>query len=194
MARLISPPRRRSRPAIPILVLVLAAGACTPAPDPSARPPAGAEPPLTAAELRGAEYPVELVDGGRVRLVDGAYPGTAADRDTAGLSAWLEEPLALGALGPGKPAAAVVLEVSGGGTGTFAWLYLMARVQDTARPIAGALLGDRVEVAGLRFAGDTIVVRLVTHGPADPLCCPTMEVVRRYLREDGVLREVDPGP
>jgi len=42
------------------------------------------------------------------------------------------------------------------------------------------LLGDRVEVHAIEIAGDAIVVPMKTHGPGDPMCCPTLEAVKRF--------------
>jgi len=171
-----------------ILALAVLAACGRPADQPDPAP--GVEPSLSREELAGAEYPVDESPGATVRLVDGVYPpgGVAPSPDE--FTVRLAEPLAIGRFGDGGAAAAVVVETSGGGTGSFVWLYLMGRVQNQARVLAGAFLGDRVEVAALQLVGDTIQVRLVTQGPDDPMCCPTLEVVRRYVRADGALREV----
>jgi hypothetical protein len=42
-------------------------------------------------------------------------------------------------------------------------------------------LGDRVQIKSLTIQSGAIIVDLMTHGPKDSLCCPTMEVVRTYL-------------
>lgn len=145
--------------------------------------------PLTLEELQQATFPSDFLDGRVVTLRDPARPPAES---AGGVEPELQlvQPVAFGAdSGLGPVAAAVVVE-SGGGTGSFSWLHLMARVGRRVAAVASGYLGDRVEMTGLRFAGDTIVVRMVTQGPDDPMCCPTLVVERRYRREGAVLKEV----
>lgn len=154
---------------------------------PGAEPPEPAEvmePPLRLVDLQSAEYPSDLAREGRVRLVDGMYRGEGE------VTIQMSEVVAFGATGDGRSTAAVVLTTTTGGTGTFSWLYLVARSGGSASPIAEAFLGDRVEIQGLGFVADTIQVKLVTQGPEDPLCCPTLQVEQRYVREGATLRRV----
>jgi hypothetical protein len=71
-------------------------------------------------------------------------------------------------------------------------LHLIVRTGGRPTVAASAYLGDRVELTSLDFVADTIAVGLVTQGPSDPLCCPTMVVDRKFLREGSTtaLREV----
>jgi hypothetical protein len=139
------------------------------------------EPPLTRFEVLGAEYPTDLVEAGRIRLESGMFRATVDAERGEEVGAQVLEPLAFGTLADGRPAAAVVLVMSGGGSGTFSWLYLTGRTAGEVRPLADAYLGDRVELTALRLAGDTVVVTLVTQGPDDPMCCPTLVVERRFV-------------
>ncbi len=145
------------------------------------------DPPMSRAELLGAEFPTDLVASGRIRLENGMFRASA---DGEEVGAQLVEPMAFGTLGDGRAVAAVVLVMSGGGSGTFSWLYLAAREGAGARVLAAAFLGDRVELSGLHLLGDTVMVKLVTQGPEDPLCCPTMVVERRYVFRAGMLAPV----
>lgn len=157
---------------------------------PDAPPPEAAEllpPPVTRAEMLAAEYPTDLVTAGSIRLEDGVFRAPAEGGAGEEVGAHLVEPLAFGALADGRPAAAAVLVMSGGGSGTFSWLYLLARDGGMTRVLADAYLGDRVELTGLTLAGDTITVTLVTQGPNDPMCCPTMVVERRFVFDGGGL-------
>lgn len=150
--------------------------------------PEGAEvldPPLTRPEVLGAEYPTDLVEAGRIRLESGMFRATIDTSRGEEVGAQLVEPVAFGTLADGRPAAAAVLVMSGGGSGTFSWLYLLARTAGEVRPLADAYLGDRVELTALRLAGDTVVATLVTQGPNDPMCCPTLVVERRFVY-DGI--------
>ncbi len=146
------------------------------------------DPPISRAELLGAEYPTDLVASGRIRLENGMFRAAADEGGGEEVGAQLVEPVAFGTLGDGRAVAAVVLVMSGGGSGTFSWLYLAGREGAGARVLADAFLGDRVELSGLSLAGDTVLVKLVTQGPEDPLCCPTMVVERRYVFRDGGLQ------
>jgi hypothetical protein len=57
--------------------------------------------------------------------------------------------------------------------------------------VATTLLGDRVKVNSVRIEENLIVVDMVTHGPNDPMCCPTQQVVQRYALEGNELVPVD---
>lgn len=182
MVRLSAPSRCLG---LPLLALLVSCGR-------PAAPPEEAElvePPISRAELLGAEYPTDLVTAGRIRLENGMFRAAVEGGQGEEVGAQLVEPVAFGTLGDGRAVAAVVLVMSGGGSGTFSWLYLAARQGTGATVLADAYLGDRVELSGLRIAGDTVLVKLVTQGPDDPMCCPTMVVERRYIYREGALRE-----
>jgi hypothetical protein len=76
--------------------------------------------------------------------------------------------------------AAVVMAVSGGGTGTFYYLHAALNRDGEPVPTASVLLGDRVPVNSVTVSDGMIVVKLREHGPDDPLCCPTVEATRTY--------------
>jgi len=44
-----------------------------------------------------------------------------------------------------------------------------------------------VEVHAVEIADDTIVVPMKTHGPDDPMCCPTYEVLKRFRVKENQL-------
>jgi uncharacterized membrane protein len=46
--------------------------------------------------------------------------------------------------------------------------------------IAWAQLGDRVQINSVSIQDGEIAVDMVTHGPDDPMCCPTQQVVQTY--------------
>lgn len=174
MARL-----RRQAGLLPV-VLGAACGAGAEPPEPAEV----LEPPLRLVDIQSAEFPSDLVGDGRVRLVGGKYQGEGE------VTIQMSEAVAFGATTEGRSVAAVVLTTTTGGTGSFSWLYLVGRSGGSAGPIAEAFLGDRVEIRELGFRADTIQVKLVTQGPEDALCCPTLQVEQRYVREGGALRRV----
>ena len=103
-----------------------------------------------------------------------AAPGSASEIVIA-----LTEHISMGEL-DGQPAAAVILYSSGGGSGTFYELHVMVDRDEQPYDIAWTQLGDRVQINTLAVEGDEIVVDMVTHGPDDPMCCPTQQVVQTY--------------
>ena len=185
-----APPPSWLLPLLPLLGLLAACGRPAATPEDAEL----VDPPMSRAELLGAEYPTDLVASGRIRLENGMFRAAAEEGGGEEVGAQLVEPVAFGTLGDGRAAAAVVLVMAGGGSGTFSWLYLAAREGAGARVLADAFLGDRVELSGLRLVGDTVLVELVTQGPEDPLCCPTMVVERAYVFDGaGKLREKGEG-
>jgi hypothetical protein len=55
-------------------------------------------------------------------------------------------------------------------------------INDQGKPkqIASADLGDRVKVNSLSLKAGKIIIDLVTHGPNDPSCCPTVKKIAVY--------------
>ena len=84
--------------------------------------------------------------------------------------------------------AAVVLEASGGGSGTFYTLAIIINSLGNPYHIHSANLGDRIRVDSVEIADYVITVRMLAHGEGDAMCCPTQAEVRRYNLGFGVLR------
>jgi heat shock protein HslJ len=128
-----------------------------------------------------------------VTLAQGRYEGPAfaeggASRPTVTL---LEDALAYGDLtGDGRADAVVLLAEDSGGSGTFVYLALVAGT--AGGPVEGdaTLLGDRVQVASLMVEDNRVAVGMVQHGPGDPACCPTQEVIKTFESRGGRLVEV----
>jgi heat shock protein HslJ len=128
-----------------------------------------------------------------VTLVQGRYEGPAfteggASRPTV---TFLEDALAYGDVtGDGRADAVVLLAEDSGGSGTFVYLALVAGA--AGGPVEGdaTLLGDRVQVASLMVEDNRVAVGMVQHGPGDPACCPTQEVIKTFESRDGRLVEV----
>ena len=89
--------------------------------------------------------------------------------------------------GDGAEDAAVVLATSGGGSGTF--ISLEAVLNDKGKPkhVASTLLGDRAQIKSVVIESGEITVNMVTHGPDDPMCCPTQEVTEQYKLQGDTL-------
>jgi heat shock protein HslJ len=160
--------------------LILVTGCSETTPDGS--PTGGSEtiPPLTVETLKNTAY------GGiydeAVQLIDGQYEGEpfvegGASRPTVTLT----DAYAFGDLnGDGVKDAAVILVESSGGSGSFCYLAVVLNQDGNPENIATETLGDRVQVASVTIDGAEITVEAKTHGPADPMCCPTQEVTLVY--------------
>ncbi len=129
--------------------------------------------------LQNAEYQTEWTPEGTVRLANGEYRAPAAPGSASEIVITLSEYVAEGEL-DGQPAAAVILYTSGGGSGTFRELHVMVERDGQPYDVAWTQLGDRVQINSLSIQNGEIVVDMVTHGPDDPMCCPTQQVVQTY--------------
>ena len=87
---------------------------------------------------------------------------------------------------PGDETAAFLSENSGG-SGTFLYLAVMGRDSGEIRNLGTVLIGDRVQVEGIRLEDGAIVVDVLQPGPDDPLCCPTELATRAWKLAGGAL-------
>ena len=142
---------------------------------------------LTEEALRNATYQHEFPKDGQAQLQDGTYE-EAIEGSASKIHIALMDVTAFGDIdGDGIWDAAVVLEASGGGSGTFR--TLAAVINDNGAPVhvASVLLGDRVKIEEIIVADQYIRVQMVTQGEGDGMCCPTLRVVQLYqLTEDGL--------
>jgi hypothetical protein len=146
---------------------------------------------VNAEALRNAVYQCEFAPTGSVRLINGAYQGDLSVGSSAELTVTLGEMITLGDLDDdGTEDAAVILIVDPGGSGTF--YYLAAVVDEDGKPknVTSTLLGDRVQVKSVSIRSGKIVVNMISQGPGDPMCCPSLEVTLRYVLQGEKLVEV----
>jgi heat shock protein HslJ len=129
--------------------------------------------------LANAEYQSEYVPSGTVKLDNGEYREPAAPGSATEIVVQLTGYIAYGELN-GQPVAAVVLVTNPGGSGNFYDLAVMVDVNGSPVNIASISLGDRVQINGIAIENNAVVVDMVTHGPDDPMCCPTQHVVNTY--------------
>ncbi len=145
--------------------------------------------PLTLELLENAEYQSEFPASGKAKLTDGTFfepyePGSASGVHVTLMS----EHLALADLnGDGIDDAVVILEASGGGSGTFRYLAAVLNERGQPRHVASALLGDRVRIESLAIEAGQIVVQLIGHGRGDGQCCPTQEQTHAFRLEGDTL-------
>lgn len=173
--------------ALPIATGALAAAllACGPG---DAPPPPDRAPELSAAVLRSARYASQYVDEGEIQLERGFFEDTARR-----VVAVMLPEYAVGNLdGDGAPDAAVLIATSTGGSGTFLDLAAVLNRGNQPASDAIAFLGDRVLVDRVRIRDGEVQLDLTMHGPADPMCCPSVEATRRFRLVDGELVEIEP--
>ena len=136
-----------------------------------------AESAITVEELSNMTYMSFLSPTGVVTLTNGMYEDTE-NRIVAGIGT--TPTVAYGTI-DGQDAAAVIIGESGGGSGSFENLALVMDVDGTPTNVAITPLGDRVGIQGLTITeAGLVVVDMVTQGPTDPMCCPTMPLTQIY--------------
>ena len=89
--------------------------------------------------------------------------------------------LALGQLSKNQTRdAAVIYAYNTGGSGFFMMLCAVINDQGQPKNIARTDLGDRVKINSLNIHAGKIIIDMVTHGPNDPACCPTVKKIATY--------------
>lgn len=145
---------------------------------------------LAVDALANTTYQSEWTQAGEVTLTDGEYREPVAPGSAAETVVMLTEHMVVTQLEDGQPAAAVILVTDPGGSGTFYDLHVLIAVDGQAFDIAVAQLGDRVQINGLSVNDNGVIaVDMITHGPDDPLCCPTLHVLQTYVVQRGELVE-----
>jgi heat shock protein HslJ len=144
---------------------------------------------LTLDALRNATYPSEWDESGTTTLTDGRYEGEPyVEGGATRLVVTLVEPIAFGDLdGDGVDDAAVILVASPGGSGAFYSLEAVRNEGGEPVHLASYSLGDRAQIESLAIEGEKIVLKMVTHGPDDPMCCPTQQVEQTYALQGNEL-------
>ena len=146
---------------------------------------------LSATALENAEY--QSIYTETITLQDGVYEGAPfVEGGAARPRVELIEPLIrLGDLnGDGVDDAVVVLVENSGGSGVFN--YLAAVVDDAGEPsnVSTTLIGDRTQIKALQIVDGQIVLDIVTQGPDDAQCCPSLLVHQLYALENDELVQV----
>ncbi len=141
--------------------------------------------PLTEEALWNGTY--LLRELGEVQLVDGeyrhAYGEGASMVDLVTL-----QTAAFGELNrDGLDDAAIILWHSGGGSGAFAHLVVVVNENGTPRQVGAEFLGDRWQIDSLAIEGNQVVLTALTHGPDDPMCCPSLSATLTFAVKDGAL-------
>jgi hypothetical protein len=125
---------------------------------------------------------------GRAQLVNGEYREPAAPGSATETIVKLTGYIACGKVNE-KDAAAAILVTDPGGSGTFYDLALLVRGTQGWTNQAIAFLGDRIKIHSLSITDNEVVVDMTTQGPGDPMCCPTLHVVQRFVwKEDRLIK------
>ncbi|MBP6468806.1 MAG: META domain-containing protein [Chloroflexi bacterium] len=137
--------------------------------------------------LANATFLTSILPAGSVTLSGGQYSEPAAPGSASAISVMLTDKVAFGEIN-GQTVAAVVLVSSGGGTGNFYELALVSFESGQPVNVAETFLGDRVQVNSLSIDPNGVIsIDMITHGPNDPMCCPTQPVVNTYELQNGGL-------
>jgi hypothetical protein len=87
----------------------------------------------------------------------------------------------------GMPDAAVILIADTSGSGTFIYLAAMVSGKGMQENIDTIYLGDRVVVETISIQDGLVQLQMITHGPQDAMCCPSVKTSQTYLLENGRL-------
>jgi hypothetical protein len=110
-----------------------------------------------------------------VRLTNGEFE----NRERRFNAQLIDSATAVGDLdGDGRWDAVALLAVNSGGSGIFEYAVAMLDREGTPVQAGYAFLGDRVKVSSLSVANGAVTVDMITQGPKDPMCCPTLRVVK----------------
>ncbi len=143
---------------------------------------------LSDEALRNMSYTSDSFEGLTVQLENGRYRGRLATDESMEFEVGMLPEKALGTL-DNRRAAAVILWSNSGGTGTFIDLAIVTSENGVIANVATVNLGDRVKIDHVAFESDTVVVKMISHGPDDAMCCPTLETTRKFTLRDSLLRE-----
>jgi heat shock protein HslJ len=145
---------------------------------------------LTPEALEDGVYQSEWPEDGVAQLTDGEYRKPVVEGSATELIIQLTD-IALGDLdGDGIEDAAVILVTDPGGSGTFYDLAAVLNRNGKPEHVATASLGDRAKIRAFSIEAGQVIIEMVTHGPDDPMCCPTQIVRNSYALEGDTLVEM----
>jgi hypothetical protein len=152
------------------------------------------QPALTREALENAEYRSTFSKHETVRLQGGEYREEIVPGAASQITVMLGDRVAFGDLnGDGLEDAAVVLIMSGGGTGNFRFLSAILNENAKPREAAQTLLGDRVRIESLSIRDGLVFVELLSHRANDPMPQPTFRERRLYELRNGELQRLNAG-
>lgn len=81
------------------------------------------------------------------------------------------------------------LTESSGGSGTYTYLAIVDTVNSHYENVSTQKLGDRIMVRALHFEQGALELDMVTAGPQEAACCPSLKVHKTYRYTQGKLQE-----
>lgn len=126
---------------------------------------------------------------GKVTLFHGEYRAQTVPGSDAETIVKLTDKRATGILN-GSKTAAFVLVTDPGGSGKFYDLALISKETEGWVNTDTVFLGDRVQIYSMSVKGDEIVLLMKTHSAKDPMCCPTLETIKRFRDKEDKLVSV----
>lgn len=143
--------------------------------------------PMTTDLLKNSEYLIPSAYGDPVQLEDGVYEDRS-DPNATLFVRLLEEHIAYGDVdGDGLEDAVVPFATNTGGSGTFVDIIVVSGKEGTVTQLADTFLGDRVILKTITAEVGLVTVNMITQGPTDPFCCPTLDITVPFTYEAGTL-------
>lgn len=151
--------------------------------------------PLTVEMLKNAEYHVDFIPGDVAQLTDGEYREEYVTDTGMHLIAMVHfELYEFGDLnGDGVEDAAVILSANAGGSGSQVTLEAVINDKGVPKQVATASLPWGSWAKSVFIEAGEITVDMVTVGPGDAFCCPTVETTQKYRLEGDTLRTTQLG-
>jgi len=143
---------------------------------------------LTLSQLKNGSYSGIYEE--IVTLTDGLYEGEpfvegGASRPTVHL---IDELLVHGDLdGDGIEDVAMLLNEHSGGSGTFTFMGVQGNQNGEPVDMGTTWIGDRIQVKSMVIENGQIIITIVTQGPTDSQCCPTLIMKTTYALQNGEL-------
>jgi hypothetical protein len=138
-------------------------------------------PALTLEALQNAAYPSEWPAEGVAQLENGVYIEKYDETSASQLTIQLTDFVVFGDLDfDGDDDAVAVMYTNGGGSGGFLDLIAILNDNGEPRPAASQFLGDRANINAIAIDRGKITIDMITHGPNDPMCCPSLPVVLSF--------------
>jgi hypothetical protein len=140
--------------------------------------------------LENAEY-YTITYEETVKLENGHYfkefPGLAEGLDVS----IYKNKIALGDLNnDNEKDAAVILDVTEGGSGDFRELAIMLNENNEPAYFTSISLGDRTIINSIDIQLGIITLNMVVQGPNDGMCCPTLNKIFKYKLSENKLVEI----
>jgi hypothetical protein len=141
--------------------------------------------------VRNAVYNIPQV--GKITFKDGAYDRDAIDSlGQSSLHIGLVDLFAFGDLNEdGSEDAITFLASKFAGPEIFLSLEVLLNNNGSPSHVASYLIGDRVGIDSVRIVGGLVDLHLITQGPNDSMCCPTLHISKRLQLQNGKLIELE---